>query len=162
MALMTFAIGGISYWMPEYISKFRNAGSLAHVNTIFGMIVLASGLTATMLGGWVSDKLAERYQGAYFWISGIGILVSCPFVLMMLKLPFPYAWGAIAAAVFFLFFNTGPSNTILANVTRPTIRHCLCGEHLPDPRAGERRTAEIVQCVSHAAEHRRRHPASPP
>src|SRR5439155_13924446 len=74
------------------------------------------------LGGWVSDKLAERYQGAYFWISGIGILVSCPFVLLMLKLPFPYAWGAIAGAVFFLFFNTGPSNTILANVTRPTIR----------------------------------------
>jgi hypothetical protein len=24
--------------------------------------------------------------------------------------------------VFFLFFNTGPSNTILANVTRPSIR----------------------------------------
>ena len=40
----------------------------------------------------------------------------------MLVMPFPYAWGAIFGAVFFLFFNTGPSNAILANVTRPTVR----------------------------------------
>ena len=122
MALMTFAIGGISYWIPDYISRFRNAGDLAHVNTVFGVIVLGAGLSATMIGGWLSDKLAERYEGAYFWVSGIAILLSCPFVLLMLVLPFPHAWWAIAAAVFFLFFNTGPSNTILANVTAPGIR----------------------------------------
>ena len=40
----------------------------------------------------------------------------------MLFTPFPYAWGFVFAAVFCLFFNTGPSNTILANVTHPSIR----------------------------------------
>lgn len=122
MAMMTFAIGGISLWIPTYIIQFRQAGDQAHVNTVFGIVVFVSGLVATVLGGWVSDKLAERFPGAYFWVSGIGILISCPFVLLMLVLPFPYAWWAIAGAVFFLFFNTGPSNTILANVTAPTIR----------------------------------------
>jgi MFS family permease len=122
MALMTFAIGGIQLWMPTYLIKYRQVGGEAHVNTVFGIVVASSGLIATILGGWVSDKLAERFNGAYFWVSGLGILLSCPFVLLMLKLPFPAAWWAIFAAVFFLMFNTGPSNTILANVTRPTIR----------------------------------------
>ena len=40
----------------------------------------------------------------------------------MLYLPFPYAWIAIFCAEFCLFFNTGPSNTILANVTHPSVR----------------------------------------
>ena len=32
------------------------------------------------------------------------------------------AWVALFVAEFFLFFNTGPSNTILANVTLPKVR----------------------------------------
>jgi hypothetical protein len=36
--------------------------------------------------------------------------------------PFPAAWLCLFVAVFFLFFNTGPANTILANVTRSEIR----------------------------------------
>ena len=36
--------------------------------------------------------------------------------------PFPEAWAYIFLAEFCLFFNTGPTNTILANVTHPSIR----------------------------------------
>jgi len=45
-----------------------------------------------------------------------------PLLLLMVYLPFPLAWVAIFVAEFFLFFNTGPSNTILANVTHPSVR----------------------------------------
>ena len=34
----------------------------------------------------------------------------------------PLGWGCLFVAVFFLFFNTGPANTILANVVRSDIR----------------------------------------
>src|SRR6185503_1782800 len=57
-----------------------------------------------------------------FLVSGIGILIACPAIIAMLYLPFPAAWTALFIAEFFLFFNTGPSNTILANVTKPTVR----------------------------------------
>ena len=40
----------------------------------------------------------------------------------MLFTPFPFAWVPMFIAIFFLFFNTGPSNTALANVTAPSIR----------------------------------------
>ena len=36
--------------------------------------------------------------------------------------PFPAAWIMMFIAIFFLFFNTGPANTALANVTPPQVR----------------------------------------
>jgi len=122
MTAMTFAIGGISFWMPHYVAEYRQAGSLAHVNTVFGGLTVVGGLTATLLGGLVGDALRARFPGSYFLVSGWGILIACPFVIAMLYTPFPWAWAMIFLSVFFLFFNTGPSNTILANVTRPGVR----------------------------------------
>jgi dipeptide/tripeptide permease len=40
----------------------------------------------------------------------------------VLYTPFPLAWLLIFLACFCLFFNTGPTNTILANVTHPAMR----------------------------------------
>jgi hypothetical protein len=40
----------------------------------------------------------------------------------MLFTPFPTAWLLMFGAVFFMFLNTGPSNTALANVSRPEVR----------------------------------------
>jgi hypothetical protein len=40
----------------------------------------------------------------------------------MLYVPLPWGWVFFFVAVFFLFFNTGPANTILANVVRSDIR----------------------------------------
>jgi predicted MFS family arabinose efflux permease len=122
MAAMTFAIGGISYWMPHYLSEVRHAGELGHINLIFGAITVVAGLSATYLGGLAGDFLRPRYSGSYFLVSGVGILLCCPFILLMLVVPFPWVWAVIFAAEFWLFFNTGPSNTILANVTHPSIR----------------------------------------
>jgi len=122
MTAMTFAIGGISFWMPRYISEVRGAGSLAHVNMVFGGITVVAGIAATLLGGIVGDRLRPRFPGSYFLVSGIGILIACPAIIAMIYMPFPAAWVALFIAEFFLFFNTGPSNTILANVTKPSVR----------------------------------------
>jgi MFS family permease len=50
------------------------------------------------------------------------MLIGFPFTVVMLFVPFPWAWVALFFALFFLFFNTGPSNTALANVTHPSLR----------------------------------------
>ena len=59
---------------------------------------------------------------ALTWPSAVGILLACPFVIAMVYAPFPLAWVMCFCAVFCLFFNTGPSNAILANVTHPSVR----------------------------------------
>jgi hypothetical protein len=43
-------------------------------------------------------------------------------VLGVVYVDFPSAWIFVFLAVFCLFFNTGPTNTILANVTHPSVR----------------------------------------
>jgi MFS transporter, Spinster family, sphingosine-1-phosphate transporter len=88
----------------------------------FGAIVAIGGLVATMLGGWLGERLRKRYRGAYFLVCGYGALIAFPCFLGMLFVPFPYAWVLVFLTVFFLFVNTGPANTILANVVRSPVR----------------------------------------
>jgi MFS family permease len=121
-AAMTFAIGGIAFWTPTYIYEYRAQPDLARINMTFGAITVVAGILATLLGGWAGDKLRDRFAGSYFLVSGVGMVTAFPFIMGMLFLPFPWAWGAIFFAVFFLFLNTGPANTALANVTHPSIR----------------------------------------
>lgn len=127
----TFAVGGISFWMPRYVAKFRMGADLAtqdgkdtlsHVGLIFGAITAVAGLTATLTGGYASDKLKKRYPGSYFLVSGAGALIGFPFFVAALFVPFPYAWGLVFPAIFFIFLHIGPINTIPANVTHPSIR----------------------------------------
>ena len=118
--LMTFALGGIGYWVAEYLS-FRNQSPVAG-RTIFGLITVVAGLSSTLIGGIIADKLRPRMPASYFWVSGIGMLIACPVFIVALYIPFPAAWVAMFAAIFLLFLNTGPSNTALANVSLPAVR----------------------------------------
>lgn len=118
--LMTFAAGGLGYWMAEYL-KFRNQDP-GNSLTIFGLITVVAGLTSTLLGGVVADKLRPRFPGSDFWVSGIGMIIASPIFVVSLYLPFPAAWIGMFLAIFFLFLNTGPSNAALANVSFPIVR----------------------------------------
>jgi predicted MFS family arabinose efflux permease len=122
MTAMTFAVGGIAFWMPRYLALERQAASLDEVNIIFGAIIAASGLLATLAGGWLGDVAQRYFRGAYFGVSACGMFLALPLFLASLWLPFPLAWAFLAGSCFFLFLNTGPTNAVLANVTHPAIR----------------------------------------
>jgi len=117
---MTFALGGLAFWMSAYLI-FRNQ-SPAHATSIFGGITVVGGLLSTLLGGFVADRLQKRYSGAYFLVSGLGMLLAFPLLVAMLYTPFPMAWVFLFGSVFFVFLNTGPSNAALANVTHARVR----------------------------------------
>ena len=119
MTALTFAIGGMSFWVPGYL-EYRGLPPTSRI--IFGGITVFAGLTATLSGGIVGDSLRKRFPGSYFLISGIGVIIAFPFSVVMLFTPFPSAWVLMFIAIFFLFFNTGPSNAALANVTHPSVR----------------------------------------
>ncbi len=122
MAAMTFSLGAVSFWMPTYVNETRGQPSLARVTFYFGAITVVAGILATLLGGWLGDKLRRRWSGSYFLVSGVGMLIATPLFLLVLVTPFPAAWGLIFLTEFCIFLSTGPSNAILANVTRPAIR----------------------------------------
>jgi dipeptide/tripeptide permease len=104
------------------------------VNFIFGLITVIAGLTATLAGGVLGDWLRPRIRGAYFVVSGVAMFIGFFLFLLVLWVPFPGegeagvltpfggAWIFVALAIFCLFFNTGPTNTILCNVVHPSMR----------------------------------------
>jgi len=116
---MTFALGGIGFWVAAYL-KFRGQPASATQN--FGVIIAATGLVSTLVGGSLGDRLRGKFPGSYFLVSGGGMILACPLFIAMLFTPFPLAWWFMSASVFFLFLNTGPSNTALANVSLPKVR----------------------------------------
>src|SRR6266513_4710625 len=120
MTLMTFVTGGLGFWVPAYL-RYRNQSPGVGM-TIFGLITVVAGLVSTLLGGVIADRLRSRFAGSYFWVSGIGMLIACPFFVTTLYIPFPAAWLPMFFAIFFLFVNTGPSNTALAHVSLPGVR----------------------------------------
>ncbi|MCX5690197.1 MAG: MFS transporter [Planctomycetota bacterium] len=130
MTAMTFAVGGMSFWMPTYVHEYRMGGltdaagtaQLATISTIFGGITVVAGLSGTLTGGWISDRLRGRVKGAYAAVAGVGMLLSFPCFLAVLYTPFPLAWVFMFLAIFGLMLNTGPTNTIIANVTPAPVR----------------------------------------
>jgi len=121
MTAMTFAMGGIAFFMPRYLEE------VAHLKPdqstpIFGAILVVAGLLATLAGGWAGDRLRSKVRGSYFLVSAAGLIAGFPLLLLVLVTPFPLCWVVIFLAIFALFFNTGPANAILANVTAPHIR----------------------------------------
>ena len=119
---------------PEEVVKWRTPiakGSqdekvadalLGEINYKFGLVVVVTGLAATLAGGWLGDKLRSRISGSYFFVSGAGMLIGLPAFIAAVTVPLPLGWVFVFIGVFFLFFNTGPANTILANVSHPAVR----------------------------------------
>jgi predicted MFS family arabinose efflux permease len=119
-AAMTFAVAGLGFWIAEYL-RFRGQPP-ASGKTIFGGVTVLAGLTSTLFGGWIADRLRPRFPSADFLISGWGMIVACPIFIISLYVPFPVAWLPMFLAIFCLFLNTGPSNTAIANVSLPAVR----------------------------------------
>src|SRR5947209_5315457 len=58
MTALTFAIGGMSFWMPGYL-EFRGLPPSSRI--IFGGILVFGGLTANLSGGMSGGYLGKRY-----------------------------------------------------------------------------------------------------
>jgi len=121
MAMYTFAIGGMQTWIPTFLIRLRGL-DLKSANIDFGLITLVNGIGATLLGGWIGDRLLKRYFGAYYTFSGVAMLIAVPLMIAAIytrgKLMFP----AIFVAVFFVLVGTGPSNAAVINSVSASIR----------------------------------------
>ena len=121
---MTFAVGALGWWMSDYL-ELRHVpwvwGKIEPV-AFFGLLTAVAGVLGTLTGGIAGDACRTRWPGSYFLVSGATMIACVPCALLFLVVPFPAAWAFVFVAEFLLFFNTGPTNTILANVVHPSIR----------------------------------------
>jgi MFS family permease len=122
MAMFTFAIGGVQVWVAKYF-VLTTGQNLDVVDSWLGVVLVVSGLIGTALGGWLADRLTRRWRGAYFSLSGLGLLLCIPFlVTALLSTWSTIIYPCLGVGLTLAFLNIGPSNAILANVTAPRMR----------------------------------------
>jgi MFS family permease len=122
MAAMTFALGGMAFWFPTYLGRVRGMG-IAEANSVFGGITVAAGLLGTFLGGEIGDRLQGRTKKSYLLVSGVGMLLAIPALVVGLLAPGRTLFlGSLFLAEVLVFLNTGPANAVLVNVVLPEIR----------------------------------------
>ncbi|HZI55317.1 MAG TPA: MFS transporter [Verrucomicrobiae bacterium] len=121
MAMYTFAIGGMQVWIPTFLQRLRGL-DVKTANIDFSIIVIINGIGATLLGGWLGDRLLKRYFGAYYSFSGFAMLVAVPFMVAAIYVSGKLMFPAIFAAVFFILIGTGPTNAALVNSVSASIR----------------------------------------
>lgn len=122
MAAMTFALGGLAQWVPSFLYRMHHL-DVARGNTLFGAITVLAGITGTLTGGWLGDRLQKKNAKGYLLVSGWGFLLGTPIAAYAIITPqLSNSLAAMFFAEFFLFLNTGPLNTVIINVTKPTMR----------------------------------------
>ncbi len=121
MAAMTFSLGGIQVWMPKFLISERGY-TLGDANFAFGIIVVADGILAALIGGWLGDYLLPRMKSSYYFISALSMLLGVPVMIVALFAKGPLMIPAIGVAAFFLLFNTAPLNAAVINSVGAHIR----------------------------------------
>lgn len=121
MAMMTFSLGGIQAWMPQFLFSERGY-TLARADFDFGLVVVIDGILASLIGGWLGDYLLRRTKSAYYLVSAVGMALGVPFMIQALFVRGRTMMPAIGVAAFFLLLNTSPLNAAVINSVDAHIR----------------------------------------
>jgi sugar phosphate permease len=121
MAFMTYSLGGIQVWMPQFLNTERHY-SLEAANFMFGIIIVIDGILAALIGGWLGDYLLPKIKSAYYLVSATGMLLGIPVMTVALFSKGRVMIPAIGVAAFFLLLNTAPLNAAVINSVGAHIR----------------------------------------
>ncbi len=122
-----FTIGGVSFWLPFYLSEtFHLTAGSAGITS--GAVLVGGGLLGTVLGGWLADYIQQRRPQGRLITATIGFLVGAPLTFLGLTLHnLVMLIAVIVVAITFLSFCTGPLNAVMQDVVIPEVRATAIG-----------------------------------
>jgi MFS family permease len=121
LAMLTFAMGGISAWMPTFLN--RSAGmSVARAGLMMGAITVVDGIAGTLVGGWIAQRWLRTNDRALYLLSFWSVALTLPCGIVVFFGPAAWAIPALLVTEFFLFLNTGPLNTAIVNSVSAPVR----------------------------------------
>jgi multidrug resistance protein len=129
LATLTFAMGGISAWVPEFLR--RSVGlSVGHASQVVGASTVLDGIAGTLIGGMIAQRWLRTNYRALYLLSFWSVALTLPFGLLLFFGPAKWAVPSLFAAEFFLFLNTGPLNTAIVNSVGAEVRATAVGLNL--------------------------------
>lgn len=121
LAMLTFAMGGISAWVPEFLR--RSAGlSIGSASQAVGVITVIDGIAGTLTGGWIAQRWLRTNHRALYLLSFWSVALTLPCGVLTFFGPAAWAVPSLFAAEFFLFLNTGPLNAAIVNSVAAPVR----------------------------------------
>jgi MFS family permease len=121
-AAYTFAVGGMSFWVPVYLNRVRGV-TLSEADFTVGAVTVVAGIGGTFAGGYLADLLARRIRQAYLYVSGWSMLAAIPFAWVAFTANDPKVYvTSLLLAEFMVFLSTGPINVVLVSVVPVAIR----------------------------------------
>ncbi len=121
LATLTFAMGGISAWMPTFLH--RSSGlSVGDASLAVGAITVVDGIAGTLVGGWVAQRWLRTNYRALYLLSFWSVALTLPCGVVVFFGPRAWAIPALFVTEFFLFLNTGPLNAAIVNSVSAPVR----------------------------------------
>jgi MFS family permease len=121
LAALTFAMGGISTWVPTFLNRFAGL-SVAGAGQTVGAITVVDGIAGTVIGGWIAQRWLRSDHRALYLLSFWSVALTLPCGALVFFGPPHWSVPALFAAEFFLFLNTGPLNTAIVNSVSGPVR----------------------------------------
>jgi len=121
LAMLTFAMGGISNWIPEFLHNPVGL-SVAKASQLAGASTVLDGILGTAIGGWIAQRWLRTNHRALYLLSFWSVALTLPFGILLFFGHGRWAIPALFAAEFFLFLNTGPLNTAIVNSVSAPVR----------------------------------------
>jgi sugar phosphate permease len=121
LATLTFAMGGISAWVPTFLHRF-NGLSVANASLTVSAITVVDGIAGTLIGGWIAQRWLRTNHRALYLLSFWSVALTLPFGILLCFGPRATTIPALLLAEFFLFLNTGPLNAAIVNSVNGPVR----------------------------------------
>ncbi|MSU65017.1 MAG: MFS transporter [Opitutus sp.] len=118
----TFAMGGFQIWAPSFLVEVHHM-KLDSAAFFFSASLAASGLVATLAGGFSATRWQRRTGAGYAWILALSALTAAPMAFLAFTVTsLTAAKVALAVTMFLLFLSVGPVNTLILETVPASMR----------------------------------------
>lgn len=147
-AAVTFALGGISWWMPSFLQRV-DGREIGAAGTIMGAITVVCGLGGTIVGGVVAQWWSKRTPRALYLVPALSAALAVPPAVLCFFGPKTTTLPALGVAVFLIFLGTGPVNAATLNAVPPNLRAtAMAGQLFALHVFGDMPSSKVIGIVS--------------
>jgi MFS family permease len=118
----TFAMGGFAFWAPTFLVRVHHL-AVDRADFFFSASLGATGLVATLAGGFLATRWQKRTGTGYAWMLALSAVAAAPAAFAAFSLvDLDAARVALLLTMFLLFLSTGPVNTLILETVPVVMR----------------------------------------
>ena len=121
LAMVTFSLGGISWWMPSFLQRV-DGFSAGRAGLAIGAITVITGVLGTIVGGIIAQRWLRTNHRALYLVPAFSALLTVPPALVCFFGPPRLILPMLSLALFMVFLGNGPLNAATVNSVGPGVR----------------------------------------